>query len=60
MDAPRNSHNSTELVDIREVSPALLEAEAGKDTAFGQALRRHLQERDGSSRTTDVVFESAL
>ncbi|MEE1762134.1 FXSXX-COOH protein [Streptomyces sp. SP18BB07] len=54
MDAPRNSHNSTELVDIREVSPALLEAEAGKDTAFGQALRRHLQERDGSSRTTDV------
>ncbi|MDX3514264.1 FxSxx-COOH cyclophane-containing RiPP peptide [Streptomyces caniscabiei] len=60
MDAPRNSHDSTELVDIRGVSPALLEAEAGKDTVFGQAVRRHLQERDGSSRTTDVVFESAL
>ncbi|MDX2696648.1 hypothetical protein PV416_42920 [Streptomyces ipomoeae] len=27
---------------------------------MGHAVRRHLQERDGSSRATDVVFESAL
>ncbi|TQE30771.1 FXSXX-COOH protein [Streptomyces ipomoeae] len=33
---------------------------SGRDTALGHAVRRHLQERDGSSRATDVVFESAL
>lgn len=60
MDTPQNSNNSTWLVDISEVSPGLLEAVAGKDTVLGQAVRRHLQERDGSSRPTDVVFESAL
>ncbi|WP_371574682.1 FxSxx-COOH cyclophane-containing RiPP peptide [Streptomyces sp. NBC_01314] len=60
MDAPRNSHNSTRLVDISEMSPGLLEVVAGKDTVLGHAVRRHLQERDSSSKTTDVVFESAL
>jgi len=60
MDAPRNSHNRTPLVDISEVSPGRLESVAGEDTVLGQAVRRHLQERDGSSGTTEVVFESAL
>ncbi|UUU29156.1 FxSxx-COOH protein [Streptomyces sp. CA-210063] len=60
MDAPQNSHNSTRLVDISEVTAGLLEAVAGRDTVFGHAVRRHLEERDGASRTTDVVFESAL
>jgi FXSXX-COOH protein len=60
MDAPQNSHNSMRLVDISEVSSGLLEMVAGKDTVLGHAVRRHLQERDDSSRTTDVVFESAL
>lgn len=60
MDAPRNSQNRTPLVDISDVSPGRLEAVAGKDTVLGHAVRRHLQERGDSSRTTDVVFESAL
>lgn len=60
MDAPQNSHNSMRLVDISDVSSGLLEAVAGKDTVLGHAVRRHLQERDGSPKTTDVVFESAL
>ncbi|GHE65837.1 FxSxx-COOH cyclophane-containing RiPP peptide [Streptomyces capitiformicae] len=60
MDAPQNSHNSMRLVDISEISPALLDAVAGKDTVLGHAVRRHLQEQDGSSRTTGIVFNSAL
>lgn len=60
MDAPQNSHNSARLVDISEVTSGLLETVAGKDTALGHAVRRHLDERDGASRTTDVVFDSAL
>ncbi|EMF52143.1 MULTISPECIES: FxSxx-COOH cyclophane-containing RiPP peptide [Streptomyces] len=60
MDAPQNSHNGTQLVDISTLSPGQLRLVAGMDTVLGHAVRRHLQERDKSSKTTDVVFESAL
>jgi hypothetical protein len=63
MDAPRNSHNSARLVDISMVSAGRLKVVARKDTVFGHTVRRHLDEldeRDGASRTTDVVFDSAL
>ncbi|MFM9692858.1 FxSxx-COOH cyclophane-containing RiPP peptide [Streptomyces europaeiscabiei] len=60
MDAPRNSHNSTRLVDIFMVPSRRLKVVARKDTVLGHTVRRHLEERDGASRTTDVVFDSAL
>jgi FXSXX-COOH protein len=60
MDAPQNSHDSTRLVDTFTVPTLQLKLLARKDTALGHAVRRHLQERDGSSRTIDVVFDSAL
>jgi FXSXX-COOH protein len=60
MDAPRNSHDSTGLVDISMVSAGRLKVVARKDTVLGHTVRRHLQEKDSASRTTDVVFDSAL
>ncbi|WP_159775379.1 FXSXX-COOH protein [Streptomyces sp. HM190] len=60
MDAPQNSHDSTRLVDISTVPTRRLMVVARKNTAWGHAVRRHLRERDGSVRTIDVVFESAL
>ncbi|WP_338133564.1 FxSxx-COOH cyclophane-containing RiPP peptide [Streptomyces caniscabiei] len=60
MDAPRNSQNRPPQIDISEVPPGWLESVAGKDTVLGHAVRRHLQERDSRSGTTEVVFESAL
>ncbi|MDG5802553.1 FXSXX-COOH protein [Streptomyces ossamyceticus] len=60
MDAPQNSHDSTRLVDISTVPTCRLKVAARKNTAWGHAVRRHLQERDGSARTIDVVFDSAL
>lgn len=60
MDAPRNSHDSTRLVDISAMPSGLLKAVARKDTVLGHTLRRHLEERDAASRTTDIVFDSAL
>ncbi|WP_371664029.1 FXSXX-COOH protein [Streptomyces sp. NBC_00280] len=60
MDAPRNSHNSTRLVDIDMVSTRRLKAVARKETVLGHIVRRHLEERDGATRATGIVFDSAL
>ncbi|MEV6382832.1 FxSxx-COOH cyclophane-containing RiPP peptide [Streptomyces sp. NPDC051773] len=60
MDAPRNSHDSTRLVDISAMPSRRLKAVARKDTVLGHTVRRHLAERDGVPRTTDIVFDSAL
>ncbi|MBZ3905286.1 MULTISPECIES: FxSxx-COOH cyclophane-containing RiPP peptide [Streptomyces] len=60
MDAPRNSHNSTRLVDISTVPTGRLKVEARKDTVLGHTVRRHLEEREGGTRTSDIVFDSAL
>lgn len=60
MDAPRNSHDSTRLVDISMVWAGRLKAVGRKDTVLGHTVRRHLQESDSASRATDLVFDSAL
>ncbi len=60
MDAPRNSHNSTRLVDISMVSTSRLKMVARKETVLGHGVRRHIEERDGEARATGIVFDSAL